>query len=95
MTDITALIWDDWNVAHIARHDLSKDEVEQVCQGAYVSWETFENRVMVVGETVSGRLVSIVLGDKGKGIYYPVTARTASAKERRRYFELKGGEQAA
>jgi len=30
---IDELIWDDWNVEHIAGHDVEPEEVEEVCFG--------------------------------------------------------------
>lgn len=95
MFEINDLRWDTWNTAHIRRHQVTTVEVEQVRKGDYVYWETYRSRIMMVGETSAGRLISVILGDKGEGIYYPVTARDASRKERKRYLELKGGEQAA
>ena len=29
--NIRRLIWDAWNIAHIARHNVTPEEVEQVC----------------------------------------------------------------
>ncbi len=58
-------------------------------------WGAKKNRTMVVGKSEAGRPIAIVLADKAEGNFYPVTARAASRKERRRYVELKGGEQAA
>jgi hypothetical protein len=36
MIHIRRLIWDDWNIAHIARHEVSPDEVEEVCDAEHV-----------------------------------------------------------
>ena len=33
MIVIRRLIWDSWNITHIARHDVTPDEVEDVCHG--------------------------------------------------------------
>ncbi|KKS84656.1 MAG: hypothetical protein UV59_C0016G0044 [Candidatus Gottesmanbacteria bacterium GW2011_GWA1_43_11] len=95
MLDIRALVWDEVNIPHIARHTVTKDEVEQACRGDYIVWEADKGRFMLVGETSADRLISVVLHDKGEGRYYPVTARSASQKERRRYQRLKGGENTA
>ena len=93
MTDILRLIWDDWNIAHIARHAVVPEEVEQVCQGLPMFSETYGDRLRVVGPTRRRRMLTIILAPKEAGFYYPVTARPASRKERRRYQELlKGGE---
>ena len=55
MISIHKLIWDSWNVAHSARHEVTPDEVEAE-------------------------------------VYYPVTARPASIKERRLYKSEYRGE---
>jgi len=31
MLFIRALLWDDWNEEHIARHGVEREEVEEVC----------------------------------------------------------------
>jgi hypothetical protein len=36
MIFIRRLIWDAWNVAHIARHAVVPEEVEQVCHGDFI-----------------------------------------------------------
>ncbi len=33
MVYIARLIWEALNIAHLARHDVTLEEVEQVCQG--------------------------------------------------------------
>ena len=92
MLDIRQLIWDEWNIAHIARHDVLPDEVEEVCQSQHVEHEAYGGRVMVIGRTQAGRMLSVVLAPYGEGIYYPVTARDASRRERRIYRSERGGE---
>lgn len=92
MIDIRRLIWDAWNMAHIARHQVTPDEVEEVCQGEPIFSETYKERIRVVGPTHAGRILTIILAPEGKGMYYTVTTRPASRKERRRYQELRGVE---
>lgn len=92
---IKELIWDEWNIAHIARHQVEPDEVEQVCATEHITWETYNNRILLAGRTRSGRLITIILGKEGEGTYYPVTARDSSKKERRYWRAQKGGEKAA
>lgn len=95
MLYISRIIWDDQNRAHIARHDVTDLEVEEVCNGKPVSSETYGGRIRVVGPTVEGRMLTVVLAPKGKHIYYAVTARPASRKERLGNQNPKGGEKAA
>jgi uncharacterized DUF497 family protein len=54
---------------------------------AAISFEkTYDNRLLLIGPTLSKRMLAIVLGTtKRKGRYYLVTARSASKKEIRLY----------
>ena len=88
-------MWDTGNVAHIARHGVTRDEVEQVCRSNPNVEQGYLGRLRFVGTTTAGRMIAVVLAPKGKGIYCVVTARPASRKERKQYTQVKGGEQAA
>jgi uncharacterized DUF497 family protein len=94
MHDVEQLIWEEWNVEHIARHDVRPQEVEEVCHGQFVASATYGGRLRLIGRTANGRMLTIILAPEGEGNYYPVTARPASRKECRRYDELQaeGGE---
>ena len=73
-------------MAHIARHDVTPDEVEEVYHGEYIVRQTYDNRILLIGPTLFGRTLSIVLGPTEEAAtYYPVTARPASKRERRLY----------
>ncbi len=90
---VRRLIWDAWNVAHIARHQVAPDEVEEVCHGDVVARQTYQGRLIIIGPTQSGRILAVVLApEEPPGVYYPLTARPASRNERRRYRESRGGE---
>jgi uncharacterized protein len=91
MTYVRRLIWDEWNVAHIARHEVTPHEVEEVCQGNLVALQSYKGRIIVIGPTKTGRMIAVVLYSEDEGVYYPITARPASRKERRYYREQKGG----
>ena len=92
---IAHLIWDDFNIAHIAEHEVKPHEVEEACQSNQITFTTYGARILLVGHTLAGRFLSVVLAYKGEGVYYVITARPASRKERKYYQEQKGGEQAA
>jgi uncharacterized protein len=94
MIDIVHLIWDEWNVAHIARHNVTPQEVEDVCHNEPTENEGYQHRMLLIGSTHNGRMLSLVLAPQGEGVYYPVTARDASRKERRLYQLKKEGEAA-
>ncbi|MDP3734857.1 MAG: hypothetical protein Q8R39_00295 [bacterium] len=89
MLSVHRLIWDTWNVAHIARHDITSEEVEGVCHGKPVTSETRKGRIRVVGLTQSGRILTVILAStQEEGVYYPITARPADRKERRNYHQV-------
>jgi len=94
MNEIRSLIWDDWNVPHIARHDVTPEEVEAACKANPMPYrESYKNRVMFLGETPAGRVIAIVLGpvpNAQPGTWYPFSARTAHRTERRGYQQWKG-----
>ena len=88
---VRRLRWDAWNADHIARHAVTPDEVEQVCQAVILASETYAGRLRLIGPTGTGRMLTIILAPEDEGIYYTITARPASRKERRRYAEETGG----
>ena len=61
MLSVRRLIWDAWNVAHIARHRAIPEEVEEVCHDKPVTSETYKGRLRVVGLTRSGRILTVIL----------------------------------
>jgi len=94
MPFIRRLRWDSWNVAHIARHAVTPDEVEEVCHGAPTFSQTYKGCLRVIGPTRIGRMLTVILAPEGPGgVYYPVTARPASRQERRRHQALQGREE--
>lgn len=87
---IDALIWDSWNRAHIARHNVTRKDVEEVCTGRFVTLTGYAGRIMVVGQNRVGRALTAVLEPDTEGMYYVVTARSSSRRERRVYREVIG-----
>jgi uncharacterized DUF497 family protein len=50
---------------------------------------------MLIGPTLSNRMLSVIVAHERDGVYKVITARPASRKERRRYLERRSqGEQA-
>lgn len=94
MINIRGLIWDAWNVAHIARHNVTPEEVEQVCHTDPVVQKGKERRLLVFGPTDSGKMLAVILDkEEEKDVYYPITAYKASKKLIRIYLKQKGGEE--
>lgn len=94
MIELRRLVWDDWNIAHIAHHGVTPEEVEAACHSEPVLYkQSYKERLMLLGETPAGRVLAIVIGpvpDAPIGTYYPFTARPAHRRERRDYNYLKG-----
>lgn len=81
MTAVNGLIWDDWNKNHIAKHGVSPEEVEDVCQRKNQAIVSYRGRIQISGKTKTGRKLIIILSPEdrhlmeyGNGIYYPITA---------------------
>lgn len=94
MVTVRRLRWDPWNVGHIGRHGVTPEEVEEVCQGSPAVEMGYVGRLRLVGPTVAGRVLAVVLAPEDEGVYYPITARPASRKERLRFRKARGGEDA-
>ena len=85
--EITSLIWNDRNRAHIKRHNVNDFEVEEVCHDEKcVIYETYNNRILLTGRVKNNRYITVILSQGDfLGVYYVVTARDANKKERRAY----------
>jgi uncharacterized DUF497 family protein len=89
---VKQLIWDAGNVDHMARHQVTPEEVEEVCGQTFLAFESYKGRFLIIGPTQAERMLAIVLDpEPEEGIYYPVMARSADNKERRLYQAEKGG----
>lgn len=63
------------NVAHIAEHDLSKEDVEYVvCNPLKTGISRSSGRKMVYGNTEWGAYVAVVYEEVDDDVVYPVTA---------------------
>lgn len=76
------LVWDEWNIEHIAKHNVTRAEVEEIFARAVRAKKSYKVRVMVFGKTKEKRLLAVVLEKEVKG-YYVLSSRNASRKERR------------
>ena len=96
--DIKRLLWDDWNVAHIARHDIVPNEVEEVCEGKHVERKGWRQRIFLIGTTEKDRILTVILEPtENTGEYRPITAYDASKRSIKTYEEemKRGGDKAA
>jgi uncharacterized DUF497 family protein len=80
--------WDDANIAHLAKHDVTPEEAEQVILNRPVDLgsqlRNGEDRLAQIGETDAGRILIIVTTTRGVRLHV-VTGWPAN-KDYRRYF---------
>lgn len=88
---IVQIEWTEEDVTHIARHDVTPDEVEEVLAAGPV-WrrgrthpETRRKSLYALGKTEAGRYLFIVLSPRGRGRARCVTAMEMDEKARRYY----------
>lgn len=81
---IQNLIWDEWNIEHIARHNVEPNEVEEVCKNKHSFTRGRQNTYRVIGQTQGGRYLTVIVAVRGNGNFYPVTARDSDKWERKR-----------
>ena len=86
--------WDAVNRAHIERHAVSREEVEQVLAGEPLEYPAYskggERRYGFVGPTRSGRMLFVVVTRRRNAVR-PVTAFPASQVMRKLYDEYVRG----
>jgi uncharacterized DUF497 family protein len=84
--------WDEVNVGHLARHQISPTEAEQVVINRPVDLESElrngEDRVPHIGETDAGRILVVVTTMRGKKVRV-VTAWPANKNYRRYFLSIK------
>lgn len=83
---IRKIVLDDWNKEHIKKHKLSQREVIKAGESIIYHKKSYQGRYLVIGRSGS-RLIAIVLKRLDLGMYYLITARDASKKERQRVYE--------
>lgn len=92
MVKIDKIIWDEWNVKHVARHGVVSSEVEEALHEDFLARETYRERLLITGITKSCRIISVVVHEDKKNVFYVVTARGATGEETQLYNKKKRGE---
>lgn len=92
---IGELIWDDWDVEHIADHGVEPEKVEDVCYDPY-HWVERAGvtrydlvRYRLYGQTNSGRYLFIIIDREYDDVFYVVTAREMANVEKHRFRRLR------
>lgn len=90
---IDGLLWPEDRLDHIARHGVRPEEVEEVCFGRSLvlgAKSLGKNPVFyVLGQTEAGRYLFCVVIEFPNGKGYPVTARSMTDNEKRRFNRWK------
>jgi uncharacterized DUF497 family protein len=87
---IRRLIWDDWNIEHISRHNVIPAEVELSLSDKHaVFLRAKQGRVMVLGRAKKRLLTTILNAQPEEGAFYVITARDMAKKERAYYQSQK------
>lgn len=76
------LVWDEWNIEHTAKHNVTRTEVEEIFARTVRAKKSYKGRLLVFGKTKVKRLLAVALEKEERG-YYVLSARNASRKERR------------
>ena len=86
--------WDQHNIVHIALHNVTPEEAEEVLLGDSVELdfdeEAEESRWSYVGETVSGRILEVVITIRFEKMRV-VTAFQPIRRIERMYLKAKAG----
>ncbi|MDI6606385.1 MAG: BrnT family toxin [Candidatus Omnitrophota bacterium] len=80
-----AFEWDIKNTGHIAQHSVIPEEAEETCFHNPLILRSRHGRYLVLGQTESGRYLTVVIQPKPGGIVRVITAREMNNTERQRY----------
>ena len=83
---IRYLVFDKYNLEHIKKHKVTKDEIEKAGKSFIYHRKTHTGRYLAIGR-VGSRIITVVFKRISSGKYYAVTARDASKKERKDLYE--------
>lgn len=83
------LVWDKWNLEHIKKHKVTKQEVEEAYQSKDFIRQSYLERLIILGKTRKRRLLTKIISYAKQINPYVVSARDMSKKERRFYEKSK------
>jgi uncharacterized protein len=87
--------WDAQNEGHLAKHDISRFDAEDVLSGNHIlsgyQLEGGEQRWVAIGATRTGRMLNIVFTVRGEAVR-PITGWVADKETARVYLEEWGRE---
>jgi len=65
---IKEFIWDEYNLEHIRKHNVSQEEVEAVAKNIVTHKKAKKGRYVIIGR-VGTRMLSVIINRKKTGIY--------------------------
>ena len=86
LNDVVAFEWDEANIAHIARHNVTPEEAEEVffdkdnALDEDIKHSTLEKRLIIIGKTQKGRLLYQIFTKRGDKIRV-ISSRDINKKE--------------
>lgn len=83
---VKELTWNEANIEHIKKHNISIEEVEFAAYNFIAHKKGKKGRYLIFGKA-GNRLLTVVIERKEETIYFLVTARDTSKKERRYLYE--------
>ncbi len=83
---VETLVWNDWNIGHIKKHDVTQKEVEIAVSNKVYHSKADKNRYKVVGRSKT-RILTVILNRNGTATYFVVTARDSDKKERQKLYD--------
>lgn len=83
--EIQTFYWDEINIAHIARHNIVPEEIENVAFDDDPYIRKYSNLRYLYGQTVGGRYLFVVYVLRSKAVAYVVTSRNMDEREQKLY----------
>lgn len=83
---VKVLIFDEYNLTHIKKHKVDKEEAIEAGKRIVYHRKTYSERYLATGRSGS-RIITLILKREAVGHYYLITARDADKKERKKVYE--------
>ena len=80
------LIWNEWNVNHIKKHNVTINEVEEAYANKKFEIDSYLGRKKSYGLTKKGRMMIVIVSKENNKNLYVFSARDMSRKKRREYY---------
>jgi hypothetical protein len=79
----SAVLWEHWNIAHIARHGVEQYEVEEFLELNPLIRKSRAGSYALFGQTDVGRYLVVIVAPRAHAMAYVITARDMSESEKK------------